>query len=129
MSVTDLGKKNTSGFDYSSKEPTVFDYGNKSTNESGWHSHTGTGKHGDYVYPNLLPVDGTGGSEYKYSTYGSGNHTHTVWIVRHTHRVGIDAHNHTVDIGQHGYNITVENFGSNENYLKNIAFNYIVRLA
>ncbi|MBQ0955336.1 tail fiber protein [Serratia symbiotica] len=127
-SNTDLGSRTTCTFDYGSKETTVFDYGNKSTNESGWHSHTGTGKHGDYVAPNSFPADGAGGSEFKYSTDGSGNHTHTVWIGGHTHRVGIGSHNHTVDIGQHGHNITVDNFGSNENTVKNIAFNYIVRL-
>ncbi|MBB7030951.1 phage tail protein [Escherichia coli] len=43
--------------------------------------------------------------------------------------VGIGAHTHSVAIGSHGHTITVNAAGNAENTVKNIAFNYIVRLA
>ncbi|EHN7418319.1 hypothetical protein QHY17_004481 [Escherichia coli] len=42
---------------------------------------------------------------------------------------GIGAHTHSVAIGSHGHTITVNAAGNAENTVKNIAFNYIVRLA
>ena len=63
------------------------------------------------------------------TTSTTGNHAHTVGIGAHTHTVGIGAHTHTVAIGSHGHTITVNNTGNTENTVKNIAFNYIVRLA
>ncbi|MEK9055030.1 hypothetical protein P2S09_23390, partial [Escherichia coli] len=47
----------------------------------------------------------------------------------HAHTVGIGAHTHSVAIGSHGHTITVNAAGNVENTVKNIAFNYIVRLA
>lgn len=47
----------------------------------------------------------------------------------HAHTVGIGAHAHTVALGAHGHTITVNAAGNAENTVKNIAFNYIVRLA
>ncbi|EFY6895420.1 tail fiber protein, partial [Escherichia coli] len=47
----------------------------------------------------------------------------------HAHTVGIGAHTHSVSIGSHGHTITVNAAGNAENTVKNIAFNYIVRLA
>ncbi len=41
----------------------------------------------------------------------------------------IGAHTHSVAIGSHGHTITVNAAGNAENTVKNIAFNYIVRLA
>ncbi|EFN8260657.1 hypothetical protein EB651_16295 [Escherichia coli] len=38
-------------------------------------------------------------------------------------------HTHSVAIGSHGHTITVNAAGNAENTVKNIAFNYIVRLA
>ncbi|HBQ4536955.1 TPA: hypothetical protein L7267_004330 [Escherichia coli] len=38
-------------------------------------------------------------------------------------------HTHSVSIGSHGHTITVNAAGNAENTVKNIAFNYIVRLA
>ena len=43
--------------------------------------------------------------------------------------VGIGAHTLSVAIGSHGHTITVNAAGNAENTVKNIAFNYIVRLA
>lgn len=63
------------------------------------------------------------------TTSTTGNHAHTVGIGAHTHTVGIGAHTHTVAIGSHGHTITVNATGNTENTVKNVAFNYIVRLA
>ncbi len=41
----------------------------------------------------------------------------------------IGAHTHSVAIGSHGHTITVNAAGTSENTVKNIALNYIVRLA
>lgn len=41
----------------------------------------------------------------------------------------IGAHAHSFSIGSHGHTITVNAAGNAENTVKNIAFNYIVRLA
>ena len=148
-SSTDLGTKTTSSFDY----------GTKNTNSTGAHTHfvSGTtsadGNHAHHL--GLLLVNG-GDALYGYTTIGNslprtldwldrrdnkfpntnttGNHTHT-WSGTtsgngaHTHSVGIGAHTHTVAIGSHGHTITVNSTGNTENTVKNIAFNYIVRLA
>ena len=47
----------------------------------------------------------------------------------HSHTVAIGAHTHTVAIGAHGHTITVAAAGGTENTVKNIAYNYLVRLA
>lgn len=148
-SSTDLGTKTTSSFDY----------GTKNTNSTGAHTHSvsGTtsaaGNHAHHL--GLLLVNG-GDALYGYTTIGNslprtldwldrrdnkfpntnttGNHTHT-WSGTtsgagdHSHSVGIGAHTHTVAIGSHGHTITVNSTGNTENTVKNIAFNYIVRLA
>lgn len=68
-------------------------------------------------------------------TSTEGNHTHTMSGAsisaagNHSHTVGIGSHNHTVGIGAHSHTITVNNTGNTENTVKNVAFNYIVRLA
>lgn len=68
------------------------------------------------------------------STNNTGAHTHSVSGTAasagaHAHTVGIGAHTHSVAIGSHGHTITVNAAGNAENTVKNIAFNYIVRLA
>lgn len=62
------------------------------------------------------------------------NHSHSLSGTAasagaHAHTVGIGAHTHSVAIGSHGHTITVNAAGNAENTVKNIAFNYIVRLA
>ncbi|MDX5561235.1 phage tail protein, partial [Escherichia coli] len=47
----------------------------------------------------------------------------------HTHTVAIGAHTHTLAIGSHTHTIAIAAYGNAENTVKNIAFNYIVRLA
>ncbi|EKM9681754.1 hypothetical protein PV639_004627, partial [Escherichia coli] len=68
------------------------------------------------------------------NTSTDGNHSHSlsgtaVSAGAHAHTVGIGAHTHSVAIGSHGHTITVNAAGNAENTVKNIAFNYIVRLA
>ncbi|EPE4703252.1 phage tail protein, partial [Escherichia coli] len=47
----------------------------------------------------------------------------------HQHTVPIGAHTHTLALGSHGHGLTINPTGNAENTVKNIAFNYIVRLA
>ncbi|EFC4523725.1 tail fiber protein [Escherichia coli] len=113
-SSTDLGTKNTSSFDY----------GTKSTNNTGAHTH-------NFAYNNTsayAETPGTGGGMHATNTnktasnrvLSAGAHTHTVAIGAHTHKLAIGSHTHT---------ITIAAYGNAENTVKNIAFNYIVRLA
>lgn len=137
-SSTDLGSKTTSGFDY----------GSKSTNNTGAHTHSLTGSVGEagaHTHPMIFVAGGStgggtpgsGSTDYaKYTTYtgSAGNHTHSLSgsaasAGAHTHTVGIGSHSHTVGIGSHSHTITVNNTGNTENTVKNVAFNYIVRLA
>ncbi|EJV9301720.1 phage tail protein [Escherichia coli] len=126
-SSTDLGTKTTSSFNYGTKTVSTFNHGTKSTNTSGNHTHT----------VGFAVSVQSGGADYGVprsdkgatTTSSSGNHAHTVDIGAHNHTVGIGAHSHTVAIGSHGHSITVNATGNTENTVKNIAFNYIVRLA
>ncbi|EIJ4515926.1 tail fiber protein [Escherichia coli] len=113
-SSTDLGTKTTSSFDY----------GTKSTNNTGAHTH-------NFAYNNTsayAETPGTGGGMHATNTrktasnrvLSAGAHTHTVAIGAHTHKLAIGSHTHT---------ITIAAYGNAENTVKNIAFNYIVRLA
>ncbi|EGZ0649936.1 phage tail protein [Escherichia coli] len=125
-SSTDLGTKTTSSFDYGTKTTSSFDYGTKTTNSAGAHSHnipvghTGARNGVSAGYNAAL---GTG------TTSSAGGHAHNVYIGAHNHTIGIGAHAHSVIIGPHGHTITVNATGNAENTVKNIAFNYIVRLA
>ncbi|EFL2531551.1 tail fiber protein [Escherichia coli] len=107
-SSTDLGTKTTSSFDY----------GTKSTNNTGGHNH-GVGEN--------VSVSAGSGKTVNMST-GTVN-LYTKSAGAHAHTVGIGAHVHTVAIGSHGHTVTVNATGNAENTVKNIAFNYIVRLA
>ncbi|MDM3007567.1 MULTISPECIES: phage tail protein [unclassified Citrobacter] len=153
---TDLGTKATTSFDYGTKQTVSFDYGTKSTvsfdhgtkttNNTGAHSHT------TISAPPSGNTWGTGatpgnvqmaGDHWNYNSQGmntssNGAHAHTVGIGAHAHNVGIGAHAHNVVLGAHTHNmvlgahnhtITVAAAGNVENTVKNIALNYIVRLA
>ncbi len=76
------------------------------TNEDGLHSHTWSG-----------------------TTSVAPEHSHYTDIGTHNHTVAIGSHTHTFSIAAHGHTITVNSTGNTENTVKNIAFNYIVRLA
>ncbi|EFW8532192.1 tail fiber protein [Shigella flexneri] len=80
-------------------------------------------------FTNGIPVNFNASRTWTGVTNTTGNHAHTVGIGAHTHTVGIGAHTHSVAIGSHGHTITVNSTGNTENTVKNIAFNYIVRLA
>ncbi|EIS4690007.1 phage tail protein [Escherichia coli] len=139
-SSTDLGTKTTSSFDY----------GTKSTNNTGAHTHNVSGtanSAGAHTHTVPLRRQNSGGMNFDWldgSSSGtvvgngtvpsSGAHTHSVSGTAtsagaHAHTVGIGAHTHSVAIGSHGHTITVNAAGNAENTVKNIAFNYIVRLA
>ncbi|RSA01761.1 tail fiber protein, partial [Enterobacter hormaechei] len=45
------------------------------------------------------------------------------------HTVAVGSHTHSVVMGSHTHTITVAAAGNAENTVKNIAYNYIVRLA
>ncbi|HFF1649873.1 TPA: phage tail protein [Escherichia coli] len=127
-SNTDLGTKTTSSFDYGTKTVSAFNHGTKSTNSTGNHAHSFTVLNEEQKDgPNAAGA--TGKSVGTVTTSSAGNHAHTVDIGQHNHTVGIGAHAHTVALGAHGHTITVNATGNTENTVKNIAFNYIVRLA
>ncbi|KAE9846869.1 phage tail protein [Escherichia coli] len=136
VSSTDLGTKTTSSFDY----------GTKSTNNTGAHTHSVSGtaaSAGAHTHSMTFVSGGSSGapgsgspdySKYSVNTSSAGAHTHSVSGTAasagaHAHTVGIGAHTHSVAIGSHGHTITVNAAGNAENTVKNIAFNYIVRLA
>ncbi|EJF1586808.1 phage tail protein [Escherichia coli] len=136
VSSTDLGTKTTSSFDY----------GTKSTNNTGAHTHSVSGtaaSAGAHTHSMTFVSGGSSGapgsgspdySKYSVNTSSAGAHTHSVSGTAasagaHAHTVGIGAHTHSVAIGSHGHTITVNAAGNAENTVKNIVFNYIVRLA
>ncbi|HCA3407688.1 TPA: tail fiber protein [Salmonella enterica subsp. salamae serovar 35:g,m,s,t:-] len=104
---TDLGTKSTSSFDY----------GTKSTDTTGNHTHQFGGYinsfYGDSSHTSFQP----GGGAW---TQAAGDHAHTVYI---------GGHEHTMYIGSHGHVVIVDADGNAETTVRNIAFNYIVRLA
>ncbi|EBA8156725.1 tail fiber protein [Salmonella enterica] len=104
---TDLGTKGTSSFDY----------GNKTSDTTGGHNHSAGGLYGG---------DSIGG---KTRVQHDGNNQLTSWNGDHAHTTWIGPHDHTVYIGPHGHAVTVDADGNAETTVKNIAFNYIVRLA
>lgn len=132
-SNTDLGTKTTSSFDYGTKTASTFDYGTKTTSNGGDHNHTNIplyGHGGGGNYDTFACGDSaTTNLGKRGTTTNAGTHAHTVGIGAHNHTVGIGAHSHTVALGVHGHAITVNAAGNAENTVKNIAYNYIVRLA
>ncbi|MFW7544608.1 tail fiber protein [Escherichia coli] len=130
VSSTDLGTKTTSSFDYGTKTTSLFDYGTKTTSNAGSHTHPIPTSDGANQGGKIPLTSGRLATQYTSATTGSsGSHSHTVGIGSHQHTVGIGAHTHSVAIGSHGHTITVNAAGNAENTVKNIAFNYIVRLA
>ncbi|WP_249742616.1 tail fiber protein [Citrobacter braakii] len=127
---TDLGTKASTSFDYGTKTTSSFDYGTKTSNSTGAHTH------GVSVYfLNTSAQTGLVGAGANTSVAGTqqtgsaGNHSHTTAIGAHSHTTAIGAHTHNVVMGAHTHTITVSSAGNTENTVKNIAFNYLVRLA
>ncbi len=104
---TDLGTKSTSSFDY----------GTKSTNTTGNHTHQFGGYINSYWGDSNHTSFQPGGGAW---TQAAGDHAHTVYI---------GGHEHTMYIGPHGHVVIVDADGNAETTVRNIAFNYIVRLA
>ncbi|WP_393950391.1 phage tail protein [Kluyvera intermedia] len=153
---TDLGTKSAASFDYGTKTSSSvdlgtktsssFDYGTKTSNSAGAHTHNlKTDRNDSDQYHNRGSSFGHVGSGYQPSidsgsswivsggahthTVAIGAHTHSVVMGGHTHTVGIGAHSHSVVMGAHAHTITVNAVGNAENTVKNIAFNYLVKLA
>ncbi|HFM4817503.1 prophage tail fiber N-terminal domain-containing protein [Escherichia coli] len=155
-SSTDLGTKTTSSFDYGTKSTNNTGAHTHSlsgsTSSAGAHQHSRTGPRTNSgsqptgMFPagstqvsgtNQVGISGSltsGTSQWVGKSSSEGNHTHSLSGTAasagaHAHTVGIGAHTHSVAIGSHGHTITVNAAGNAENTVKNIAFNYIVRLA
>lgn len=107
---TNLGTKNT--------EP--FNYGTKTTGSAG----SGT----THVALRTATASPEGGGDW--TAYGPGSGANlTVNLPGHTHSVAIGEHAHAIILGEHAHGVTIYPTGNTENTVKNIAFNYIVRLA
>ncbi len=152
-SSTDLGTKTTSSFDYGTKSTNNTGAHTHSisgtANSAGAHQHKSSGAFGGTntsIFPNgytaisnlsagiMSTTSGSGQTRNAGKTSSDGAHTHSLSGTAasagaHAHTVGIGAHTHSVAIGSHGHTITVNAAGNAENTVKNIAFNYIVRLA
>ncbi|HFI8299438.1 TPA: prophage tail fiber N-terminal domain-containing protein [Escherichia coli] len=151
-SSTDLGTKTTSSFDYGTKSTNNTGAHTHSlsgsTNAAGNHSHRDGRRFNPSVFKDTYQYGYTSSGQNTWSVQGSvgmstgwlantstdGNHSHSLSGTAasagaHAHTVGIGAHTHSVAIGSHGHTITVNAAGNAENTVKNIAFNYIVRLA
>lgn len=108
---TDLGTKLT----------TEFDYGSKTSTEDGEHSHKLTAN---------VPTT-------RSNSQAISGGSVAVWTGRlattvdglHAHVTEIGPHAHAVEIGSHGHEIIIDESGNVETTVKNIACNYIVRLA
>ncbi|HFO5566209.1 TPA: phage tail protein [Escherichia coli] len=110
VSNTDLGTKTTSSFNY----------GTKTTNSAGPFSAIASLRTG------TASPEGSG----DWTVYGPGSGANLIARVsEHTHSVSIGEHTHTLALGSHGHGLTINPTGNAENTVKNIAFNYIVRLA
>lgn len=112
ISNTNLGTKTTSSFDY----------GTKTTSTNGQHEHSVPLRRQDGGGINFDWLDGSSSGSHIGNGYvpAAGNHQHTI---------PIGAHTHTLALGSHGHGLTINPTGNAENTVKNIAFNYIVRLA
>ncbi len=152
VSSTDLGTKTTSSFDYGTKSTNNTGAHTHSlsgsTNVAGNHSHRDGRRFNPSVFKDTYQYGYTSSGQNTWGVQGSvgmstgwlantstdGNHSHSLSGTAasagaHAHTVGIGAHTHSVAIGSHGHTITVNAAGNAENTVKNIAFNYIVRLA
>lgn len=154
----DLGNKTTSGFDYGTKTTsTGGSHGHGisgSIASGGAHQHAISGPRitagvADDLFANGYTSESSNAygklptSAYTKATAATklaktsndGAHSHTMSGASisaagdHSHTVGIGSHSHTVGLGSHSHTITVNAAGNTENTVKNVAFNYIVRLA
>lgn len=141
LGATDLGTKSTTSYDYGTLSTSSYDYGTLTTTGAGGHRHkTLVGMDTQYtpVYGEFAWTKGQIGVKtngwadsmaYGAYTDTDGEHTHPVYVGPHAHTVVVGAHNHKVVMGTHTHSLTIGSTGNAENTVKNIAFNYIVRLA
>ncbi|MEG6269097.1 phage tail protein [Enterobacter quasihormaechei] len=150
-SAFDYGTKTTSAFDYGTKTSNSTGAHTHSVSgtaaSAGDHSHAqrawrdGGGGNGVYIDRNVFNKAGfvdtssytVNAGAHTHSVTGTaasaGAHAHTVAVGAHTHTVAVGSHTHSVVMGSHTHTITVAAAGDAENTVKNIAYNYIVRLA
>ncbi|HIC7967482.1 TPA: phage tail protein [Enterobacter ludwigii] len=152
-SAFDYGTKTTSAFDYGTKSSNSTGAHTHSVSgtaaSAGAHNHSvpvwvGSGGAGAGRYvdrnefnnaqnnnPNGPPTTSAGAHTHTISgtAASAGAHAHTVAVGAHTHTVAVGSHTHSVVMGSHSHTITVAATGNAENTVKNIAYNYIVRLA
>ncbi|HCT3537021.1 phage tail protein [Enterobacter hormaechei] len=150
-SAFDYGTKTTSAFDYGTKTSNSTGAHTHSVSgtaaSAGDHSHAqrawrdGGGGNGVYIDRNVYNKAGfvdtssytVNAGAHTHSVTGTaasaGAHAHTVAVGAHTHTVAVGSHTHSVVMGAHTHAITVNAAGNAENTVKNIAYNYIVRLA
>lgn len=150
-SAFDYGTKTTSAFDYGTKTSNSTGAHTHSVSgtaaSAGDHSHAqrawrdGGGGNGVYIDRNVFNKAGfvdtssytVNAGAHTHSVTGTaasaGAHAHTVAVGAHTHTVAVGSHTHSVVMGSHTHTITVTAAGNAENTVKNIAYNYIVRLA
>ncbi|MCK7217629.1 phage tail protein [Enterobacter cloacae] len=152
-SAFDYGTKTTSAFDYGTKSSNSAGAHTHSISgtaaSAGAHNHSvpvwvGSGGAGAGRYvdrnefnnaqnnnPNGPPTTSAGAHTHTVSgtAASAGAHAHTVAVGAHTHTVAVGSHTHSVVMGSHTHTITVAATGNAENTVKNIAYNYIVRLA
>ena len=152
-SAFDYGTKTTSAFDYGTKSSNSTGAHTHSISgtaaSAGAHNHSvpvwvGSGGAGAGRYvdrnefnnaqnnnPNGPPTTSAGAHTHTISgtAASAGAHAHTVAVGAHTHTVAVGSHTHSVVMGSHTHTITVAATGNAENTVKNMAYNYIVRLA
>ncbi|HGL4645121.1 TPA: phage tail protein [Enterobacter hormaechei] len=150
-SAFDYGTKTTSAFDYGTKTSNSTGAHTHSVSgtaaSAGDHNHAqrawrdGGGGNGVYIDRNVFNKAGfvdtssytVNAGAHTHSVTGTaasaGAHAHTVAVGAHTHTVAVGSHTHSVVLGAHTHSITVAAAGNAENTVKNIAYNYIVRLA
>ncbi|MBK4567344.1 phage tail protein [Enterobacter hormaechei] len=152
-SAFDYGTKTTSAFDYGTKSSNSTGAHTHSVSgtaaSAGAHNHSvpvwvGSGGAGAGRYvdrnefnnaqnnnPNGPPTTTSGAHTHTVSgtAASAGAHAHTVAVGAHMHTVAVGSHTHSVVMGAHTHTITVAAAGNAENTVKNIAYNYIVRLA
>lgn len=147
--------RESSVFDYGRKQTSRFDYGTKTTSEGGRHEHdlSATAEPGG-EHRHEMDIFGQAGSGGKIMSGGgtctgfqftgtdgehvhgvSGTaladegHAHAVELGPHIHDVVIGPHSHMFTVDGHEHVISVSATGNTENTVRNIAFNFIVRLA
>lgn len=133
----DLGTRSTTSTDLGTRTTGAFNHGNKSTTSQGEHTHTvplsGDKDHTGYAdgaspsNPDGVAITSSAGAHGHSVAIGS--HAHSVILGGHAHTISLGAHAHTITLGSHSHSIAINASGNVENTVKNISFNYIVRLA